>query len=228
MSRIASSPRDTSAAPPRSAEGGATSVLAALAAVTALSPRFITAGAYLAAWVVPERLPAGLAKALLVGLILEFLLIHSYPFLNILLGTEKGSSVERRVGASLAVLVFGALYLLMAGVIGWATHSLTPVWTIGWLLGSRLFEIAVVGEPGAAAAQSRTASWMRNVWLYLLLIVLTAILPLPAFGLTPEIVAGLRLPGSGDWIEQPQHALAFGFLYFGLGAYLELRARLRR
>lgn len=224
MSRT-SAPFETKVARGRRAAVGASSVLAAIAA---LAPRFVTAGTYLAAWIVPERLPVGLAKALLVALILEFLLIHSYPFLNILLGTEKGSSVERRLGAGLGVLGFGALYLLMAGVIGWATHSMTPVWTIVWLLGSRIFEIVVAGEPSSSAAQSRTAAWMRNVWLYLLLIVATAIVPLPALGLTPEIVAGLHLPGSGDWVEQPQHALAFGFLYFGLGAYLELRSRLRR
>jgi hypothetical protein len=215
-------------APERSRRSVGAGAPGRLAAVTALGPRFLTAGAYLAAWVVPERLPPGLAKALLVGLILEFLLTHSYPFLNILLGTGKGASVERRVGASLGVLGFGAIYLLMAGVIGWATQSMTPVWTIVWLLGSRIFEIVIAGEPSSAAAQTRTASWMRNVWLYLLLIVLTAIVPLPALGLTPEIVAGLHLPGSGDWVEQPQHALAFGFLYFGLGAYFDLRARLRR
>jgi hypothetical protein len=69
---------------------------------------------------------------------------------------------------------------------------------------------------------------MRNVWLYLLLIVATAIVPLPALGLTPEIVAGFHLPGSGTWVEKPQSVLAFGFLYFGLGAYFDLRARLRR
>ena len=196
--------------------------------MVALAPRFATAAAYLAAWIVPERLPPGLARALLVGLVLEFLLIHSYPFLNFVLGAEKGASVGRRVAASLGVLGFGVFYLLMAGAIGWATHSMTPVWTIAWLLGGRVFEIAVAGEEASAAMQTRTASWLRNVMLYLFLAVLTSIVPLPAFALTPEIVAGFHLPGSGEWVEQPQHALAFGFLYFGLGAFFDLSERLRR
>ena len=140
---------------------------------------------------------------------------------------EKGASFGARLRGSLAVLGFGSFYLLMAGALGWATHSATPVWTIVWLLGGRIFEVAVVGD-SAAAGDTRIGSWLRHLFLYIFLAVLTSMVPLPALGLTPEIVAGFHLPGSGTWVEKPQTALAFGFLYFGLGAYFDLRARLRR
>ncbi|MEO7794508.1 MAG: hypothetical protein ABIV06_07015 [Thermoanaerobaculia bacterium] len=197
------------------------------AALMALAPRFLTAGAYLAAWIVPASLPAGFVRAIFFGLILEFLLLHSYPFLNFLAGVERGASWGRRLRSSLVILGFGSFYLVMAVALGWATHSWTPLWTIAWLLGSRIFDVALAGEAPAAVAQSRTESWLRHLLLYIFLAVLTSIVPLPALGLSPEIVASFALPGSGSWIERPQCALAFGALYFGLGAWFDLRSRLR-
>lgn len=203
-------------------------VSAALPAIVALAPRFATAATYLAAWIVPQRIPPGLVKGLFLGILLEFLLIHSYAFLNVLGGAASGAQPIAKLRGVLVVLGFGALYLLMAAVIGWATHSMTPVWTIVWLLGSRIFEVVVSGEPAGEIAQSRIESWLRHVLLYLFLAILTSVVPLPAFGLTSEVVAGFGLPGSGTWVEKPQSVLAFGCLYFGLGACFDLRARLRR
>lgn len=223
MSRTPS-PLETSLARARSADGSPTS---AWAAITSLAPRFLTAGAYLAVWLVPERVPVALARALFLGMVLEFLLLHSYAFLHLATGVDQGASFGERLRGSLSVLGFGSFYLLMAGALGWATHSATPVWTIVWLLGGRIFEVAVVGD-SASAGDTRTASWLRHLFLYIFLAILTSVVPLPGLGLTPEIVAGFQLPGSGTWVEKPQTVLAFGFLYFGLGAYFDLRARLRR
>jgi hypothetical protein len=112
--------------------------------------------------------------------------------------------------------------------MGWATWSWTPLWAIGWLLGARVFEIAVAGDATVAVADSRFASWLRHVLLYLALATLTAVVPLPTFGMSTEVVAGLGISGSGTWVEKPQSLVAFGFLYFGLGAWFDLRARLKR
>jgi hypothetical protein len=161
-------------------------------------------------------------------MLLEFLLIHSYAFLNLAFGADQRARAGQRMRRALTVLAFGAFYLLMAGAIAAATQSMTPVWAIGWLLASRVFEIAVGGEADSATADSRKASWIRHVALYIFLAVLTAIVPLPAFGLSSDVVAGSHPQGSGVWVEKPQSLLAFGFLYFGLGAYFDLRARLRR
>lgn len=202
-------------------------VSAALPAIAALAPRFATAATYLAAWIVPQRIPPGLVKGLFLGMVLEFLLLHSYAFLNLATGVNPGASFGERLRGSLAVLGFGSFYLLMAGALSWATHSTTPVWTIVWLLGARIIEVAVVGD-SASAGGGRILSWLRHLLLYIFLATLTAAVPLPALGLTSEVVAGFHLPGSGTWVEKPQSVLAFGCLYFGLGAYFDLRARLRR
>lgn len=200
---------------------------AALPSIAALGPRFVTALLYLAVWVAPQRIPPGLVQGLFLGMVLEFLLLHSYAFLNLATGVNPGASFGERLRGSLAVLGFGSFYLLMAGALSWATHSTTPVWTIVWLLGARIFEVAVVGD-SASAGGGRILSWLRHLLLYIFLATLTAAVPLPALGLTSEVVAGFHLPGSGTWVEKPQSVLAFGCLYFGLGAYFDLRARLRR
>ena len=65
----------------------------ALPAIAALAPRFATAATYLAAWIVPQQMPPGLVKGLFIGMILEFLLIHSYVFLNLAAGKANGPSL---------------------------------------------------------------------------------------------------------------------------------------
>ena len=198
------------------------------AALVALAPQFATAVTFLAAWIAPARMPPAFVRGLLVAMLLEFLLLHSYAFLNLATGVREGAKTGERLRGALAALGFGAFYLLMAGAIGLATQSMMPVWTILWLVGSRIFEIVVAGEPGSGVASTRTASWLRHLLLFIVLLILTAVVPLPALGLSSEVVAGLELSGSGVWVEKPQSVLAFGFLYFGLGAYFDLRARLRR
>jgi hypothetical protein len=218
----------TSPTVPASERTRLAAVSAALPAIAALAPRFATAATYLAAWIVPQQIPSGLVKGLFLGMVLEFLLIHSYVFLNLAAGAAPEAKPGDRLRGALAVLGFGVFYLLMAAAIGWATKSFTPLWAIGWLLAARIFEIAVAGDASAAVADSRLISWLRHVLLYILLATLTAVVPLPAFGLSSDVVAGLGLSGSGTWVEKPQSVLAFGFLYFGLGAYLDLRARLKK
>lgn len=198
------------------------------AALVALAPQFATAVTFLAAWIAPARMPPGLVRGLLVVMLLEFLLLHSYAFLNLASGVREGAKAGERLRGALAALGFGAFYLIMAGAIGLATQSMIPVWTILWLVGSRIFEIVVAGEPGSGVASTRIASWLRHLLLFIALLILTAVVPLPALGLSSEVVAGLEISGSGTWVEKPQSVLAFGFLYFGLGAWFDLRARLRR
>lgn len=198
------------------------------AAFFAFAPRFATAATYLAAWIVPQRLPPELVRGLVIGMVLEFLLLHSYAFLNFAAGAAPDAKPRERLKVALLVLGFGSFYLIMAAALAWATRSSAPVWVIAWLVGGRIFEIAVAGDASAAVADSRTASWLRHLLLYLGLAVLTAVVPFPALGLSSEAVAGIGLSGSGSWIEKPQTLFAFGFLYFGLGAYFDLRARLRR
>ena len=137
----------------------------ASAALVALAPQFATAVTFLAAWIAPARMPPGFVRGLMVAMLLEFLLLHSYAFLNLATGVREGAKAGERLRGALAALGFGAFYLLMAGAIGLVTQSMMPVWTILWLVGSRIFEIVVAGEPGSGVASTRTASWLRHLLL---------------------------------------------------------------
>ena len=61
--------------------------------------------------------------------------------------------------------------------------------------------------------------WAVSVAAYVLGVIVTATLPLPALGITPEVIASLQLKGSGEWIARPYTVLAFGTLYFGVQAW---------
>lgn len=64
--------------------------------------------------------------------------------------------------------------------------------------------------------------WAISVALYVACCLVTAFLPMPRFGITPDVVAALHLPGSGLWIAEPHRVLAFGVLYFALTGWSEL------
>ena len=57
--------------------------------------------------------------------------------------------------------------------------------------------------------------WKISIVAYVMLAFTTSLVPgLPRLGITAEVVAGLDLPGSGLWIDEPHRAMAFGALYF--------------
>ena len=41
-------------------------------------------------------------------------------------------------------------------------------------------------------------------------------LPLPELGITAEVRPLLGIEGHGEWVDEPQRAVAFGVFYFGL------------
>jgi hypothetical protein len=196
------------------------------AAFAAAVPRLAAAVVYLAIWISPLSFAPALARGFLLAMLLEFLVLHSFPFLQLVAGrTEAGKTKGRLVGL-LVTLGFGAFYLIFAAAIAWATDSSTPLWTMGGLVAGRAIEIVAIGEPAAGVADERFAVWLRSLGLYFVGIFATALMPLPALGLTPEAVARLELPGSGAWIDHPQKAFAFGCFYYAAGAVLDLRKRL--
>ena len=60
--------------------------------------------------------------------------------------------------------------------------------------------------------------WAASGFTYIIGAVLTALLPLPRLGISPEFVASMHLSGSGVWVEQPYTVLAFGAIYFAVQA----------
>lgn len=200
-------------------------VAAALSRFAAVAPQWASALAYGAVWVSPGSLPSGLARILALGMVVEFLLIHSFPFLFVLgAGDDKGRDRWRR---SAGLMAMGSIYLLFAGALSVAFHSTAPLWTFGWLIASRVTAIWLGSAPRATDVASQMGGWGRSAALYIFGAIGTAILPVPPLGLTAAAAAAIALPGSGTWVDSPQKLYAFGFLYFAASAWLSARAAKR-
>ena len=65
--------------------------------------------------------------------------------------------------------------------------------------------------------------WLVSALAYIGGVFLTAFVPLPSFGITPEVIANLHLTGSGLWIDKPWTVLAFGTIYFALLAWSKIK-----
>jgi hypothetical protein len=188
--------------------------------VVAATPEILAAGACAVAWIAPTALSPAFIRGLMLGLLVEFLVIHSFAFLMV--AAAPGSKTPRW-GRILAVLGFGAFYLLFAGLMAKIFDNSAPLWTFAWLLGSRILTIVVDRAPTGREGERQMHAWGMSAFVYIVGMVLTQIVPVPRLGLTPEVVASLGIPGSGSWPEEPQRAMVFGLLYFGLRAYDELR-----
>ena len=83
-------------------------------------------------------------------------------------------------------------------------------------------------RPDARETNRQVGTWAFSVVAYLAAVFGGVVLPLPPLGLTPEVVAGLELPGGGEWIERPHTAVAgMAFYFFALAAFKAFLARRR-
>lgn len=183
------------------------------------TPEILASATYFAAWFAPASLPPGMPKSLVLGMLVEFLVVHSGGFLAAWM--EHGGKRPRK--ALPAVLLLAAVYMLFASAFGLAFASWAPVWIMGWLIGSRVLTVLVDRRDREDEIDRQRALWGASVVLYLLLAFVCTLLPLPRFGIDEAARAAMDLPGSGAWIDDPHRPLAMGAFYFGLLAWIELR-----
>jgi hypothetical protein len=65
-------------------------------------------------------------------------------------------------------------------------------------------------------------SWAIGVFCYVMLVFVTVILPVPAFGITDDVVSRQGFSGTGLWELEPQRVIVFGFLYFAAVGLAEM------
>ena len=193
-----------------------------LGAVAVAAPQGASALAYAAVWIAPTSFPSDFARMLMLGMVVEFLLIHSFPFLFVVGAGERLEGDRWR--RSLAVAAMGMFYLIFAAALAKVFASTAPLWTFGWLIANRVASIWIGNHSRVSEVDGQIGGWGRSAALYIGGLIATAIIPLPRLGLTPEAVAALALPGSGTWIEAPQKLFAFGLIYFAANAWLTARA----
>ena len=180
-------------------------------------PDFALGLTFLAAWLAPATMPAGSVKHLLLVMLLEFIIIHSSAFLGsvAIRGGPRGPRI-------MGIATLGLFYSIFAGAFSLAFHSWWPILSFWGLMLNRMLGVLIGQAPGEQQKAFIQRTWAASALFYLLGCFITILLPLPALGLTPGVVASLHLPGSGAWISQPHRAMAFGFLYFTAIACSEL------
>lgn len=182
-------------------------------------PELFASALYFVAWFSPSSLSAELLRSLVLAMLVEFLVLHSTAFFTVL----ASGGVPGLKHPTAVMLALGVVYLLFAGAFAAAFHSWMPIYVIGWLVGSRLVTLWIDPRGGDEAAR-QLGLWAAGTVLYLLLAFATAALPVPAIGIDGDARARMDLPGSGEWISEPQRPIAMGAFYFGLLGLIELRS----
>ena len=188
----------------------------------AAAPDLALAAVFLWCWIQPLAWRRTLVADLMLVMLVEFLVVHSGPFLGVLvMGEESGT---RRATRLKMLLGLGAVYLLFAGGMSAAFENWGPVLLFAWLIGAKLIAILLGRSPERSEQGRQMAFWGLSVVFYLGAVFATLFLPVPHFGITRS-GAYYGIPGSGEWVSHPQIPIAAGLLYFSaLGASKVLAA----
>lgn len=187
------------------------------AAVVNAAPDFAAAGAFLVTWIAPTTFGVQTVKRLMLVMLLEFIVVHSAAFMGIV-ALAPASRARRAAG----ILGFGAFYALFAAAMGLGFHSWWPVVAFAGLTANRLLGVLFGQVPDAEQQGFIRTGWAASVVCYVGGCFLTVLLPVPALGVTPAVVAAQHFSASGLWIAEPQRVLAFGVVYFGLTGWSDL------
>jgi hypothetical protein len=182
-------------------------------------PDAITAGVFLTTWIDPSIAGPATIKNLMLTMLMEFLVVHSGGFYAGIAAADVSRS--KRVMLLTGLSLF---YVIFIGAFAAAFDSPWPIFAFAWLFVCRFFHLWM--RPGQAARETdnQIILWAASVATYVLGGIATVMLPLPALGITPEFVASMHLPGSGEWVRRPYTVLAFGTLYFAVQAFAKYKA----
>jgi hypothetical protein len=185
--------------------------------VLAALPDAITAAVFLIAWIAPSIPGPGYVKNLMLTMLIEFIVMHSSAFYSGLAADSDDSRVKR----TLWLLGLSAFYLGFVAAFAFAFDSTWPLFAFAWLFASRFVHLWAHPAESGAEAGRMMALWGASAFTYVIGAIATVVVPLPAFGITPDFIRSMHLPGSGEWIERPYTVLAFGTLYFSVQAWVK-------
>ena len=180
-------------------------------------PDLAIAATALATWIRPEAVGPRTVRYFVLLMLLEFIVVHSAGFMGMVaLGRETPAAKAR------AMLGFGVLYSLF--LVGFCVPfgEWWPMAAFWGLALNRLLGGLASPALGADARLQVQREWAAAVVCYLVAVFATVLLPVPRLGITPSIVAGQDLPGSGLWISQPHRVVACAALYYGLMGWSKL------
>lgn len=190
------------------------------AGVFAAGPDLLLSAVFVYTWFSPMAFDPQMVRRLTAVVLLEFVVMHSAPLSGMI--ALSGAARSRK---AMALVGLGAFYLMFAGGFALAFGSLWPVVSFVSLMLNRLLGVLVHAVPQGAYARYLGSVWVIGAVTYILGVALTAVLPVPPLGVTPEVVAAQQYNMRGLWIDQPHRALAFGAFYFAIVGVWEIVGR---
>lgn len=187
--------------------------------LAAAAPDAALAGLYLWCWIQPLAWRKTLVAELMLVMLVEFLVVHSGPFLGMVVMGERSN--QSRATRLKILLGLGAVYLLFAGGMSAAFGSWGPLLLFVWLIGAKLVAILLGRSLGGAEQARQMGYWALSVVFYLGAVFATLFLPVPELGVTQH-GHFYGIPGEGEWVRHPYTVIAAGFLYFGALALAKL------
>jgi hypothetical protein len=186
-------------------------------------PDFLAAGTFLITWFAPATFGERMVSHLVAVMLLEFLVVHSAAFMGF--AVYGGGSRRNRL---LMMLGLFGLYALFAIGFSLGMGTWWPLQALAVLTLNRCTPLFLGPLPEEGEMETVMASWAASVVFYLGGAAGTLIPDLPAFGITPEVIAAQHFTATGEWPEQPYRAVAFGVFYFTAQGLWELAMGLFR
>ena len=172
-------------------------------------PDFALATVFLVTWFVPKAFGLDTVNSLLLLMPVEFITIHSTAFMQKVIYADTN-----RFLIVLQVILLTLFYSLFLGAISLGFHVWWPLFSFWALTGKRILSIMMNRQPRGEKLQQIQRAWIVSTLAYIVLISV-AFLPLPALGLTPENMSGVKMTGSGDLVSHPEHLMFWGLCYYG-------------
>lgn len=189
-------------------------------AIISAGPDFVLAGSFLIVWLYPFALGEQAVKYFLVLMQLEFIVIHSTPFLASI--SLAKLPLPKKLLFFIGLVLF---YSLFAAGFSFTYGSAWPLISF-WTLTLTKYPSLMFSPSAYRKDKSIMRTWAVMTSSYLAGIFLIGLLlnlvgwSIPRFGLTEVVVKQLNLPGTDAWFKEPYGVLAFGIFYFViLGIY---------
>lgn len=176
--------------------------------VFSAAPDIALGSTYLITWINPGAFDTNLLPYLTLMMALEFIVIHSAGFMGVVALSDARR--HRRVAGIIGLGVFYSIF-----VVGFAVlfGRWWPVWAFWSLTLNRLTGVIFSTGSGHDTAGVQ-AGWGVSALFYLVGAFATTFLPIPRFGITPEIARTAAIAGEGLWVDEPHRMIAFGAAYF--------------
>jgi len=172
-----------------------------------------------ALWIAPRAVGVERLEEFLLLFAFEFVAVHAAGVLSLILKPESTA-----LGLPRWMMLFGYLAGVgaLVAVIAVLRNEVWPFFAFWGVTGNRL--AAWYRAPDVATRREGMQSWVASPAFYLVSALLTSFMPVPALGISAEVVADAGLVArSGLWAAKPERGLACAILYYGLQAWWRRR-----